>query len=72
MDVFATTGEKNLFLRGIEMVIWNWKNDEGHLHIKKFNNALYFMDPPVNNTIATVLDKSPNDEKWKWLPTKQK
>ena len=44
----ATMGGKYIIPKGIGTVIWYWTDDDGHMYTNKFNNAIYFIDSPVN------------------------
>ena len=44
----ANISGEHLILKGIVIVSWSWTDDEGQLHIKKFNNVTYFSDSSFN------------------------
>ena len=48
-------------------VFWSRTDDEGQLHTKRFNNALYFTDSPVNILSATELSESMKYDEGPWV-----
>ena len=67
----ATKGGKYIITKGIGTVCWYWTDDEGQMYTKKFNNALYYTDLPVNIKIATVLTESMKDDEGTWVLNKR-
>ena len=63
----SSTVRKNLIPKGIGTVIWSWTYDEGQLITKKFNNLIYFPEPPVNILSTTALSESMKDDQEAWV-----
>ena len=58
----ATICGKYLFPKMIGIVIWSWTYDEVQMHIKMFNNVIYFTESPVNMLSVTALYESTKDD----------
>ena len=54
----ATIGGKYIIPKRVVKVSWSCTDDEGKLHINRFNNVLYFPESSSNIISKTALDES--------------